>query len=400
MKNCILRAGAVFGICIIVGCMTLEEQLNSSDPNVRANAERHLEGVVLKTNSFDGGASREERIAAIKLIKDQDVLLRILNTDLNDGRFNGSYWDREFKTKEDVYGPAIDGLDQAHLKDFILTYQDYEDKDRVGYGSKRRVSSTNASEDGDVEASSAISFMRYADNSTRHCRIDNRLAYALLRVQDPIVLAEIFEKTDRNEVKFILFPKVIDNCSAVKNKYAIIALLSVVCKRQNVQIDRGESKKKKFQMPKQKDCTVSEKQISEMVTRIKDQKLYYAMLQPDSKWFVPDTRVLAMVASMLPENRIMDMARKALRDHSIRRWNRKDIVSFMVVCAAVRRSSDIAKSEELVQMMVSKIEDYKNTCMNSMNMSWGHGDRHQVHAIVDAWGDTLPEAARNRLNSL
>ena len=104
----ILKVAVVLAVMALAGCMTLEEQLKSSDPAVRARAQQRLVGIALDTNEFTGGAEKDERIAAIRLIDDQDALMRILQTNLNDGRFNGEYWEGVFKGDAEVFGPCID----------------------------------------------------------------------------------------------------------------------------------------------------------------------------------------------------------------------------------------------------------------------------------------------------
>lgn len=412
----ILKVGVVSAVMALAGCMTLEEQLKSSDPAVRARAQQRLVGIALDTNEFTGGAEKDERIAAIRLIDDQDALMRILQTNLNDGRFNGGYWEGVFKGDAEVFGPCIDKLDQAHLVAFIL---DEEER----YSKRKRRSNPRNDLDEDAETYSAELFLsvvsgyslnRYSlsemlnttDSAIKYQKTYRdgktpRLWYAIKRLSDPAAVAICFNKSKSGQVKFALFPEVVKNWKYIKDKYELAAVLKIACKRQMENEERlARDSKKRNRHKLASELRVTDEMKEGVVAQISDPKVYAEMLNPKSKFSISDSGVIKAIAVKMPETKVFDLAKRNLEKHSLDDWNHKDNTPFFLAAGAYRGLNDPDKKELLLNMTVSKIVEYRSRCISNMSMSWGGQDRKQVELILAAWGEDLSAEAKARLARL
>lgn len=399
----ILKVGVVATVVALAGCMTLEEQLTSPDPAVRARAQQRLVGIALDTNEFTGGAEKDERIAAIRLIDDQDALMRILQTNLNDGRFNGEYWEGVFKGDAEVFGPCIDKLDQAHLVSFILEEGQYCEEFghyRDNFANKHvKIRDTHDDLDEESESYSARLLLKaengHGRNSTR------RVTYAIKKLVDPAAIAVCFNKTRNGQIKLALSSKAFENWKYIKDKYELAALLKLACKRQVKEEERLSREPKK----RNRKMLASEFRVTDgvkegVVAQIGDQKVYAEMLNPKSDFCVSDAGVIKAIVAKMPEGKAFDLAKRNLEKHSLSDWNYKDNISFYLAAGAYKRLNDPAKKELMLNMTVSKINEYQSKCRSSMSMMWGDQDRKQVELILAAWGEDLSPEAKARLARL
>lgn len=418
----ILKVGVVTTVVALAGCMTLEEQLKSSDPTVRARAQQRIVGIALDTNGFTGGAEKDERIAAIRLIDDQDALMRILQTNLNDGRFNGEYWEGVFKGDAEVFGPCIDKLDQAHLVAFILDEEEYSDENYSSsnhrYSKRKQKSNPRDDLDEDAETYSAELFLSVVSSrslseilNTTDSAIEYqttyrsgktpRLWYAIKRLSDPAAVAICFNKSKSGQVKFAIFPEVAKNWKYVKDKYELAAVLKIACKRQMENEERlARDSKKRNRQKLAPELRVTDEMKEGIVAQISDPKVYAEMLNPKSKFSISDSVVIKDIAAKMPESKVFDLAKKNLEKHSLSDWNYKNNIPFFLAAGAYRGLNDPAKKELLLNMTVSKINEYQSKCRSSMSMIWGDQDRKQVELILAAWGDDLSADAKARLARL
>lgn len=421
---------AVLGTALFAGCMSIDEQLNSSDPTVRAQAVKRLEHVVLDTNEWTGGATKEERIAAIQKITDQDTLLRILTTNLNDGRFNGEYWELEFRTDEELYGACVDKLDQQHLVDFILHEEQYYDnrydssyhnfvKERT-HSHKDGMNETSESYSAELLLSAASGDMDWEYLSSRahglwdcldsfemavkyqkyHERTrPERLWHALSKLSHPDAVASCLHKSRDGAVKFVLFPIAFKNWQMMQGKYELAAILKIACLRQ-ISKQGGRGSDRGARRRASAEYIVTDAIKKGIVAKIADQKVYVEMLDKKGKFGIGDVGVVFAIASEMPKDKVYELARKELNNHTIELWNEHDIGAFAIASAAVRKSMDTTKKKLLTRLAVGILESYYNRCHTQEGLVWDDEDRAQARQIIEMCGDALSESDRQGLEKL
>lgn len=425
-------------VLFVAGCATLDDQLNSPDPEIRARAEKNLEGIVLDTNQWTGGAKKEQRIEAIKRIRNQKTLFRILTMDMNDGRFNGEHWDEVFKFDSDVYQPCIDGLDQAGLVAFILHEEQYvltSHMKKLEKEVRRRAGGWERLPDEDSESYSAELFLHAAmatgrrldevldsrESAIKFCETYNRkrsprLWYAIGKLKAPEAIALCFSKSQNEDVKFVLFPDVYKNWQYVQDKYELAAILKVACERQKY---KQEALKKGSQMKVDAEYVVTDAVKTGIVARIGNQKVFLAMLRKENAeerrsrqpsknyWFyTQDPGVMKAVAFKMPEEKIFKTAIDCLGGHTISAWNKsgnskdRDDGVFWLAYAVFMRVTDQTKKNTIANLVADKIEGYYQRCKNERYMIWESEDKEKTRKILDLWGDDMPSEARTRLEKL
>lgn len=423
---------AVLGTALLAGCMSIEEQLNSSDPTVRAQAVKRLEHIVLDTNEWTGGATKEERIAALRKITDQDTLLRILTTNLNDGRFNGEYWELEFRTDEEIYGACVDKLDQQHLVDFILYEEQYYDDYDASSSRHEFVKDTHSTRNGMDETSESYSAelllsaaggdmdweylgsrdggswdnldsfemaTKYQKDYKRNR--PERLWYALSKLSHPDAVASCLQRSRDGAVKFVLFPIAFKNWQAMRGKYELAAILKIACLRQiSKQGGRGRGSDRGIRRSVSAEYIVTGAIKRGIVAKIADQKVYDEKLDKKGKFGIGDAGVVFAVALEMPKEKVYGLARKELNNHTIELWNKHDIGAFAIANAAVRKSMDATKKELLTKLEVGILESYYNRCHTQEGLVWDDADRTQARQIIEMCGDALSESDRQRLGKL
>lgn len=427
---------AVFGATLFAGCMSIDEQLNSSDPTVRAQSEKRLEHIVLDTNEWTGGATKEERIAAIQKISDQDTLLRILTTNLNDGRFNGEYWELEFRTDEELYGSCVDKLDQHHLVEFILHEEQYYDKNFAQhFGHDFVKERTHSHKDGMNETSESYSAelllsavggdgpwfeyfgssrgdramgsldsfemaVKYQKEPNKRNRPE-RLWYALSKLSHQDAVASCLQRSRDGAVKFVLFPIAFKNWQMMQGKYELAAILKIACLRQiGKQGGRGRGSDCGARGRTPVEYVVTDAIKKGIVAKIADQKVYDEMLDKKGKFGIGDVGVVFAVASEMPKDKVYELARRELNNHTIELWNKHDIGAFAIANAAVTKSIDVTKKGLLTKLAVGILESYYNRCHTQEGLVWDDEDRAQAKQIIVMWGDALSGSDRQRLAKL
>lgn len=421
---------AVLGTALFAGCMSIDEQLNSSDPTVRAQAVKRQEHVVLDTNEWTGGATKEERIAAIQKITDQDTLLRILTTNLNDGRFNGEYWELEFRTDEELYGACVDKLDQQHLVDFILHEEQYYDasssrhefvkgtystrdgididKTSKSYSAELLLSAAGGhmdweylrSRDGGIwdNLDSLEMAVKYQKDYERNR--PERLWYALSKLSHPDAVASCLIKSRDGAVKFVLFPIAFKNWQMMQGRYELAAILKIACLREISKSGRGSGSNRGTRRRTSAEYVVTDAIKKGIVAKIADQKVYDEMLDKKGKFGIGDVGVVFAVASEMPKDKVYELARKELNNHTIELWNKHDIGAFAIASAAVRKSTDTTKKELLTRLAVGILESYYNRCHTQEGLVWDDEDCAQARQIIEMCGDALSESDRQGLEKL
>jgi len=108
-----MKRSYLIGLSVLVfaGCVSIEEQLASSDPTTRAKGQQRAIEYVL-----DSSASRTERLAVIARLDDKESILKILTEYDKHGR--SLYWEHELQ-KPDFYKACIDKLDQRGLYEYL-----------------------------------------------------------------------------------------------------------------------------------------------------------------------------------------------------------------------------------------------------------------------------------------
>lgn len=399
---------ATCGITLIAGCMTVEEQLNSPDPAVRARANKKLEGIALDSSEW-ASASRIERIGAINQINDQDTLVRILTARLNDGRFNGKALDEMFRTDADVYGPCIDRLDQDHLVEFIL----FESKNNPLYNNKNnagRRGRRKGFDEGDnigcddPERFSAEMLLQcgydYGGRSELKSRMQdgwyNRMMYAISKLSDSEAIIRCFGKAKTFELKTFMFPLAFANWNSVQNKYELAAMLKVACKRQSYEADEMNFMfTDKMFDPKKYVVDIATKKG--IVSKIADQGVYSLMLDRKSKYYIEDLDVILAIVDKMDKNKVYDIAMKRLNANDYKSWERDYMPLVQFTKAAYCKLDDETKKAALIDLMVAKISAYK-----SKNEWGGKGEEieAEVQQAVDLWGEILPISAKTKLYNL
>lgn len=400
----------LFVVELLTGCLTIDEQLNSLDPAMRARAERRLESIALDTNEWTGGAEKDERIAAIKRIKSQDSLLRIATTDLKDGRFNGSYWDSVFRANQAVYGPLIDKMDQTHLVAFILEEEQYRSEEDRPFFFYRR---SKFNHDEETESSSAELFLsvdpvgfdsaesaiEYVKYHRRGDSFSPRLWYAILKLSDPNATAACFAKSINSQVKMVLFPKAFQSWQCIQNKYALAAILKIACHRQvykQNELNRG-GKNRLRRLDEQ--YVVTDEIKNGIVAKINDPKLYVEMLKEDSKFFVGDFGVIMAIAPKLSESRVLELAKKSMSEHSVRLRKVHYMNAFFLTYAAFKRTKEVGIKQILVARTVEKLNEDRRMLSILGSEDWEQS-KEQVRNVIEVWGSDLPADIRSELERL
>lgn len=102
-------------ILAFAGCVSIDEQLASSDPATRAKGRQRIVEMVL-----NGTADRRECLAAIAKLDDKESVLTILAEYDSYDRNRTLSWERELQ-KPDFYKACIDKLDQQGLYDYLIS---------------------------------------------------------------------------------------------------------------------------------------------------------------------------------------------------------------------------------------------------------------------------------------
>lgn len=396
---------ATCGITLIAGCMTVEEQLNSPDPAVRARANKKLEGIALDSSEW-ASASRIERIGAINQINDQDTLVRILTARLNDGRFNGKALDEMFRTDADVYGPCIDRLDQEHLVEFIL-YESTHPVLRNHYEEEHIqewIPKWNKIDCENPERYSAEMLLQcgydYGGRSELKSRMQdgwyNRMLYAISKLSDSEAIIRCFGKAKTFELKTFMFPLAFANWNSVQNKYELAAMLKVACGRQAYEADEMNFMfTDKMFDPKKYVVDIATKKG--IVSKIADQGVYSLMLDRKSKYYIEDLDVILAIVDKMDKNKVYDIAMKRLNANDYKSWERDYMPLVQFTKAAYCKLDDETKKAALIDLMVAKISAYK-----SKNEWGGKGEEieAEVQQAVDLWGEILPISAKTKLYNL
>lgn len=97
------------------GCVSIDEQLASSDPATRAKGRQRIVEMVL-----NGTADRHECLTAIAKLDDKESVLTILTEYDSHDRNRTLSWERELQ-KPDFYKACIDKLDQQGLYDYLTS---------------------------------------------------------------------------------------------------------------------------------------------------------------------------------------------------------------------------------------------------------------------------------------
>ena len=424
---------AIGGIVLLSGCMSLDEQLNSPDPTVRSQAERRLEGIVLDTNEWTGGADKDQRIAAIKRIKNQETLLRILMTNLDDGRFAGEHWNRIFQTDVTVYGPLIDGLDQEHLVSFILgeeqcrydksegkllKREEYEIRNGMGprrgnldesspaFSAELLLSHGWWYEDSREVTTTAMrrsSESRRGSSKYRSETQPPRLFYAVARLTSPEAIAKCFCESKEAFVKSILLPDVFKNWQHVHNKYDLAAILKLACKRQeDKQKDLNRKSEKKRLRRLDANYVVPETTKKRIVEKIADAKVFAEMIvNTKSKFYMEDADVIHAIISnpKLSENMVFDFVKKSIDTSTPEMWYHGDINAFIIASAAFKRINDTTNKAAIVSLTVGKLERHRDECCKRY-VGWCSWGAQGMKRVIAAWGDALPSDAKARIERL
>ena len=101
-------------VLAFAGCVSIDEQLASSDPATRAKGRQRIVEMVL-----NGTADRHECLAAIAKLDDKESVLTILTEYDSHERSRSVFWERELQ-KPDFYKACIDKLDQQGLYDYLI----------------------------------------------------------------------------------------------------------------------------------------------------------------------------------------------------------------------------------------------------------------------------------------
>ena len=394
MKSSYIIICSCIGAAALVGCVTVEEQLNSPDPTVRARAEKRLEGIAISP----GSVSKAERISALDRISNQDILMRILTTRFNDSRANGEALDKMFRTDDDVYGPCIDRLDQEHLVEFIL-YESTHPVLRNHYEEEHIqewIPKWNKIDCENPERYSAEMLLecgydyggRLESNSHIKDGWYNRMIYAISKLSDTDAIVRSFRTAKTFELKTLMFPLAFKNWQSIQDKYELAAMLTVACKRQDYEVKKWKGNTK---------YGVSEETKKGIVAKIADQGVYALMLDRKSKYYIEDADSVSAIVDKLDKNKVYDIAMKRLNANDYTSWERDYMPMAQFTKAAYCKLDDETKKVALVDLMVAKIADYKKK-----NAGSGKGDviKAEVQRVVDLWGEVLPISAKTKLDNL
>lgn len=386
---------ACISVVALAGCMTVEEQLNSPDPAVRARAEKRLEEIALGS----GSVTKAERISALDRISNQDILMRILTTRFNDGRANGEALDKMFRTDDDLYGACIDRLDQNHLVAFIL----HESTHPVAIGcyggfdvDENMIQEWNKIDCEKPERYSAEMLLecgydhggRLESNSHIKDGWYNRMIYAISKLSDTDAIVRSFRAAKTFELKTLMFPLAFKNWQSIQDKYELAAMLTVACKRQDYEAKKWKGNTK---------YGVSEATKKGIVAKIDDQGVYALMLDRKSKYYIEDVDVVSAIVDKMDKNKVYGIAMKRLNANDYTVWERDYMPLVQFAKVAYCKLDDETKKAALVDLMVAKIADYKKK-----NVGSGKGDviKAEVQRAVDLWGEVLPISAKTKLDKL
>ena len=226
-----------------------------------------------------------------------------------------------------------------------------------------------------------------------------RLWFALSKLSHPDAVASCLLKSRDGAVKFVLFPIAFKNWQAMKGKYELAAILKIACLRKiSKQGRRGSDRGARRRASAEYIVTDAIKKG--IVAKIADRKVYDEMLDKKGKFGIGDVGVVFAVALEMPKEKVYELARKELNNHTIELWNKHDVGAFAIAKAAVTKSIDVTKKGLLTKLAVGILESYYNRCHTQDGLVWDDEDRAQARQIISMWGDALSESDRQRLAKL
>lgn len=413
MNRITLITGACLCATAIVGCVSLEERLTSTDPAVRKEAEQDL----LQRQNYVLDA--KERMKAVERVKDEEVLCNFASS-ISDPR-NASYQDRrpeamaamEKITKDEllakiavqgdstqIKAAAFSKIKEAGVKKRVKKELDA----RANRENERLLAIIDRSNDAStvVKAAMRIDYTRpgigmeiltkhpgmidKVVNNERHLentRIERSVkSYSKLSksVSAPSGFADkVFTSLTEQELKDLLN----GGLDYRLKETAALRLLEVtedpvVLKDMfdgNLRNAVGDNGREKaiLKLAGMADKINDDKVIVEMLKAVENHSLKNYIENPEDR---------AKLVAVLSEDAAVKYALDEIEHHSVYSWNKNKLLPMndaIAVTKVVKNPDGVVK---IVSAMLAKIASYQKQCKDSWSMSWGKEDTDKANALV------------------
>ena len=390
-----MKKSYLIGLSLLAfaGCVSIEEQLASPDPTIRAKGHQRAVDLVLNSN-----ASRTERLAVIAKLGDKESILKILTEYDKHGR--SLYWERELQ-KPDFYKACIDKLDQRGLYEYLA--QDYH---VLGY---------NMKED---EAA------RYEEEKGR---------YALSRLTDTSILSEIYGYVDDDRhggrMRKGMKPK---NAVAMRlNRFDVLAHVASHRLWKDIQSPEmardlllcacdGGKRYWYFQFENMKGRTDVLKALSAdrfsaqdrlaLAKKVTSDEIVQSMLNyavnGRTRPEIHDRAVAVALSMNVDEATRCKIAAEMIDDQFSTNWNQNDLYP-MLNAAALAETCSVSTKYKLCRLMLARIEGAKGSCYVEpqfdeskdvdpnvmaedfkayvLKQHWSSADEERINLVMKAW---------------
>ena len=380
-------------ILAFAGCVSIDEQLASSDPATRAKGQQRAVELVLDSN-----ASRTERLAVIAKLEDKESILKILTEYDEHGR--SLYWERELQ-KPDFYKACIDKLDQRGLYEYLA--HDYHVH---GYNMKRN------------EA------VQYEVEKGR---------YALSRLTDASILSEIYINVDddRHGGRMRKGMKLENAVTKRLDRFDVLAHVASHRLWRDIQSPEmardlllcacdGGKRYWYFRFENMKGRADVLKALSadrfsaqdrlDLAKKVTSGEIVQSMLNyavnGDTRPEIHDQVVAVTLSMNLDEATRCKIAAKMIDDQFSTNWNRNDLYP-MLNAAALAETCSASTKYKLCRLMLARIERSKGGCyvepqfdeskgmdLNVMaedfkayvlKRHWSSADEERINMVMNAW---------------